>query len=178
MPQERCWRSGCVAEIRPEPRRDLVIGIGNSLRRDDGVGWSLAAWAQRRWPDLRRLQVQQLTPELSSELLEARRVLFLDAWLPPANREGAPLPELHALAVPLQGCAAHPDGALFSHGLEPQSLLVITQLLHGRVPPAWQLLVPAFDLGHGEGFSETLQRLLPQAEALLLRWCQEAGGHA
>jgi hydrogenase maturation protease len=178
MPQEHCWRSGGVAESGRVARQDLVIGIGNSLRKDDGVGWQLARWAQRRWPDLRLIQVQQLTPELSSALVEARRVLFIDAWLPPIRRDVAPMPELQLLAAPLPGSGAVQDGSLFSHGLEPQPLLAITQLLHGRAPRAWQLLVPAFDLGHGDGLSEPLQRLLPQAEDLLRRWRQEACSHA
>lgn len=82
---------------------DLVIGIGNTLRGDDGVGWWLAerlegqrpaaeegagpsiagSAAVNGWPQVRT--VQQLTPELAEELQAVRRVLFIDAWWPPAD---------------------------------------------------------------------------------------------
>ncbi len=73
---------------------DLVIGIGNPLRGDDGVGWWLAERAEQlppgtptRGPLLVRT-VQQLTPELAAELTDVRRVLFIDAWWPPGPGTG------------------------------------------------------------------------------------------
>ena len=61
----------------------LVIGIGNPLRGDDGVGPRLAAEAEAlaprprrgREPDLAVRAVQQLTPELAPEVAEARAAL-------------------------------------------------------------------------------------------------------
>lgn len=87
MPRGHCWRSVSVAE----GGADLVIGIGNPLRGDDGVGWWLAERAEQlppATPTGSRLlvrAVQQLTPELSEELAGARRVLFIDAWWPPGQ---------------------------------------------------------------------------------------------
>ena len=159
-------------------RQDLLIGIGNSLRGDDGVGRQLACWAERRWPALAVHAVQQLTPELSIPLAQARRALFVDACRVPPLRQGAePLgdgqgaPRLLALA-PLPGAgAAIPDIGAFSHHLDPHQLLTITALLEGRVPPAWLLLVPAFRFGHGEALSAGLRAVLPGAQALLRDWC-------
>ena len=77
-----------------EAGADLVIGIGNPLRGDDGVGW----WLTERAEQLPRATstgspllvrtVQQLTPELAAELTAARRVLFIDAWWPPGPGTG------------------------------------------------------------------------------------------
>jgi len=84
----------------------LLIGIGNPLRGDDGVGpWLVETWARRRaWREaalaaaqgaaadaadgvvgdlsagLRVRVVDQLLPELAEELAAVRRVLFVDAW--------------------------------------------------------------------------------------------------
>lgn len=94
----------------------LLIGIGNPLRGDDGVGpWLVETWGQRRaWraashaaafgaaegqagdqlTGLRVLVVDQLLPELAEELAAVRRVLFVDAWRVASNqgaRAGRPL---------------------------------------------------------------------------------------
>lgn len=245
----------------------LVIAIGNTLRGDDGVAALLVseltrrqgaapAAAARAWqamgraaPELR--QVQQLTPELSADLAAVRRVLFVDAWLPPPLADG-PAPPAHGRApgsrsrhplgpepllrpleppppaatsdTPATPCslaastASAPTGCLgrldttallasagttacigtracigttattgspastgtqgpmgaftgFSHQLDPAQLLAITQLLFGRAPAAWELLLPAHQLGHGEGLSDRMRRQLPRARLLLRQWC-------
>lgn len=160
-----------------EPCLDLVIGIGNPLRGDDGVGWVLAQQAEALSPPPSVRCVQQLTPELSLALAGARRVLFLDAWLPAAQTASAgrsPQPVLIPLkpASAVGGAAAGAGG--FSHVLVPAQLLAITALLHGRAPQAWQLLVPAFCLDHRDGLSPEMGLLLPGASDLLNRWCQRA----
>lgn len=88
---------------------DLVIGLGNPLRNDDGVGWWLAQRAESQRAAPRVLMVQQLTPELSLELAVVRRVLFLDAWLVAAEGQAAqPLPP--------DGRARAPGPSVSCHG--------------------------------------------------------------
>ncbi len=211
MPRGPCWRSVCVAE----GGADLVIGIGNPLRGDDGVGWWLAERAEQLPPGtptkgpLLVQTVQQLTPELAAELTDVRRVLFIDAWWPPgqgsrlheapersqaveaaggAGRDTAMAatandarqapqasPRLQRLNVlsPEHRPAIHEEGA-FSHHLDPARLLAITALLYGAAPQAWQLLVPAFAMPHGQEISPQLHQLLPAAEAQLRRWLEAA----
>lgn len=202
-------------------RHDLVIGIGNTLRGDDGVGWWLAQRAETLGPAAHResarsiqgtaavnarplvRSVQQLTPELAEELQNMRRVLFIDAWWQTAGDtcgrgmspraaamgdipDTSDAPLLRNPILPSAGISFGPidpvlerltaaDGSeqagAFSHQLEPSQLLAITALLHGRAPEAWRLLVPAWAMGHGEGFSSQLERRLPKAEDLLVRWC-------
>ena len=142
-------------EQRPQRNR-LVIGIGNPLRGDDGVGALLAEPVGGRC-------VQQLTPELAAELAELEAVLFIDAWLAPAGAA----PQLTAIA-PV-------DGAAGSHRLEPVQLLAISQVLYGRAPDAHLLRVPAYGFDHGTALSAELQAALPAARALLCQWMS---GHA
>ena len=144
---------------RPKHTR-LVIGIGNPLRGDDGVGALLAEQVGGR-------SVQQLTPELAAELAELEAVLFIDAWLAPAGAG----PELIAIA-PSSGSAG---SSAESHRLEPAQLLAISQALYGRAPAVHLLRVPATAFGHGTALSPELQAALPVARALLRQWL---GGHA
>lgn len=209
-------------------RDDLVIGIGNPLRSDDGVGWWLARRAERWLPASQLRAVQQLTPELAADVAAAARVLFIDAWLVPGgsgleptckhhyqshwagrtawragspglndqprdsreaidqSRPGAVLHCLQSTPPPPAGvepteaelAGRGGDGAgvallaAFSHQLSPRQLLSISELLFAGQPEAWQLLVPAFCLDHGEGFSPQLALRLPEAQRLLRQWMQ------
>jgi len=134
----------------------LVIGIGNSLRGDDGVGWRLAA-ELGNGVNVRCLH--QLTPELAADLALVGRVLFIDAWLAPAGAA----PRLRPVAPGGSGVAG-------SHRLEPAQLLGLAQMLYGAAPRATQLLVPAFAFPHGDALSPDLQRSLPAARRLLREW--------
>ena len=63
----------------------LVIGFGNSLRRDDGAGLILAASLAAHWHQQGRpvtlLTSHQLTPEMAEDIsaASAEFVLFVDA---------------------------------------------------------------------------------------------------
>ena len=140
----------------PPQHKRLVIGIGNPMRGDDGVGALLAEQVGGR-------SVHQLTPELAEELARLEAVLFIDAWLAPAATSPR-LTEISAAA-----------GALESHRLEPAQLLAASLALYGRRPRAHLLQVPAFAFAHGTALSAELQALLPGARALLHQWL---AGHA
>jgi len=185
----------------------LVIGIGNPLRGDDGIGWRLAALLPARAGLAVRCS-QQLTPELAEELAAVERVLFLDAWLGSdgpgveGRQEGVgwnqspqlvppplQLQELPASSDrnPVSGSAAVWAGADpwggASHGLSPQALLALSQILYGQAPRAHQLLLPAHCFGHGEGISAPLAGRLGEARCLIGAWIAagsalQAGGHA
>ena len=147
--------------------RRLVIGIGNPLRGDDGVGALLAEQAamftaaEPDGPAVR--SVQQLTPELAEELAQLEQVLFIDAWQAPVGA----VPQLLALSP----AAASAD----THQLDPGALLAVSQVLYGRTPGAHLLLVPGQAFEHGPVLSAELQAALPQARTLLRQWLS---GHA
>ena len=60
--------------------RTLIIGIGNPLRGDDGIGLDVASEFSRelRRDDVQVLATHQLTPELSELVSRADRVFFID----------------------------------------------------------------------------------------------------
>lgn len=61
--------------------RKLIIGYGNPLRGDDGVGWEVASRLAAAIPSdaAHILTVHQLTPELAEPVSEADLVIFIDA---------------------------------------------------------------------------------------------------
>jgi hydrogenase maturation protease len=125
----------------------LVIGYGNELRGDDGVGaWVARAVAARQWPGVRALAIHQLLPELAEALSEAEQAVFVDARL---GAEGTV--ELRPLvAEAMVGASGHTWG--------PQGLLAAARALYGRAPTAWLLTVPAQNLEHGESLSAAAER--------------------
>lgn len=137
----------------------LIIGIGNTLRRDDGAGWFFAeALTTALEMAGRRVHLElhhQLTPELAIEAAELQPVaiLFVDASVAIGEVTFSPLTESVAEAST-------------GHSLTPAMLLALMRRLYGVHAPGWLVQTPAADFGHGEGLSELAQRGV-QAAALL-----------
>ncbi|MFN9621839.1 MAG: hydrogenase maturation protease [Cyanobacteriota bacterium] len=155
-------------------KADLLIGIGNPLRGDDGVGALLleelaregeaaGAGALVRGAELRT--VHQLTPELALAVAEAERVLFVDAWANPDRAE----PWIERLLSPFPGGTA-PEG----HGWGPSALVALAEWLYGWRGEAALLRVPAFAFPHGTHVSAPLEQVLPLARALVRQWLRRA----
>lgn len=118
------------------PPHSIVIGYGNPLRGDDGVGPLVAtALGRRVLPRLRTLALQQLTPELAPELAAVDRAIFVDACA--------------GLSGPRWLALSPAESALAAHLSDPAVLLALTGALYGRAPAAWLLALPArcFTLG-------------------------------
>jgi hydrogenase maturation protease len=158
--------------------RHLLIGIGNPLRGDDGVGPALLEQLARELGSWRTAcaelkSVHQLTPELALAVAGVRRVLFLDACSAPCTVE----PWIERLDELLEGLTE--SSALVSvasnlggHHLAPITLLALAQTLYGWQGEGALLRVPAFAFPHGSSFSAPLRRTLPQARELLQGWLQ------
>jgi hydrogenase maturation protease len=130
------------------PASALVIGYGNVLRGDDGVG-PQAARAVARWalPAVRVLELQQLAPELAEALAAARLTVFVDAGFAPLG-QGVQVRRLEPAAGTLT----------LAHTSDPGGLLALTQSVYGRHPAAWAITVPAVHLELGEGLSPVAER--------------------
>lgn len=121
----------------------LVIGFGNALRRDDGIGPYVARRiAARRLPGVRTLAVHQLTPELADELSRTDVVIFVDADCEPY---GEP--------IRIQRIDPEETSIPMWHAWQPAGLVALTQVLYGRAPDAWSVGVAGKDLTLGEGLS-------------------------
>jgi hydrogenase maturation protease len=135
----------------------VVIGYGNSLRRDDGAGVRFAeaivdAWRATGQP-ARLLTSVQLLPEMAEEFAgQAPAVVFVDASA-----------ELESASIRIAEVEPHSNQASLGHHLSPATLLVYAALLYGRSPRAWLVTIPGHDFAHGEGFSPPVSRLLDGA---------------
>ncbi len=124
----------------------LVIGLGNTLRRDDGAGWifaqSLVDALQDAGVHAALILQQQLTPEIAENAAEqgATSIVFVDA-------------SVVAEAVTLTEVSEHEEVAPISHQLAPTTILAIARRLYGTQVFGWLVQLPAHDLGHGEGLS-------------------------
>jgi hydrogenase maturation protease len=134
--------------------KTLVIGYGNTLRGDDGVGPRVAdAVAGWGLPDVEAIAVHQLTPELAEPLADARVAIFVDARLAGAGE-----------SFRIRPIEAGGPAAGLGHTGDPRSLLALAQGAFGRHPRAWLITVPAADLAMGEGLSPAVER---QRQAVL-----------
>ena len=129
------------------PTRFLIIGYGNVLRHDDGVGPKVAeAIEALRLPEVRTLICQQLSPEHAEAISRARTVIFVDAAVD-APRE-----------VQLRKLEPNESSQLMAHAADPRTMLALARDVFGHCPKAWWLTIPAVKLGFGEELSPEAQR--------------------
>lgn len=149
--------------------RILIIGIGNGLRSDDGVGWHVGSELSRQQsaPDVEVIVVQQLMPEIAEPISRADKVLFVDAV-----EGGTPG------TVSGQRIAPALQSRLDSHHLTPASILRLALDLYERCPEAFLLTVVGESFGPGEKFSAAVSGALPAVRGSIerfLSWARKDG---
>lgn len=145
-----------VTEGGTESETILVIGYGNELRGDDGIGPRVAAAAN--FPGVRVRSVCQLVPELAAEMGEVQMVIFVDALADPKRR-----------TVELVPLTAEEIAEWNTHTVDPRTLLALTRAVYKRAPRAWLLSVPGDNFDVGEGLTPFAEDGVRRAVALLER---------
>lgn len=121
----------------------LVIGFGNTLRGDDGIGPAVAEkLARLHFPEVRVIVTHQLTPELAADLAEARFVVFVDASVGGES--------VGVVRVEPAGA-----GEVLTHAADPCSVLGLCAAVYGRCPAAWLVTAAGADFGCRDGLSPT-----------------------
>ncbi len=134
----------------------LVIGYGNTLRSDDGVGPRVAeAVAALNLPGVGTLTCQQLSPEHADPISQAAAVVFVDA--------AVAAPE----AVQLRPIEPGATTQLMAHSADPRTMLALARHVFGHAPRAWWLTIPAVNLEFSETLSPQAERGCTQALALV-----------
>jgi len=118
--------------------RTLLVAIGNSLRRDDGIAHA----ALRQWSaqDAEKLSVIQLTPELAETIANFDTVIFLDA-------------DVTANHITIEPVSAKPPLPSLSHASSPAEVAALARSLYGFRGEALVCRIPAADFSFGEGLS-------------------------
>jgi len=127
----------------------LVIGYGNPLRSDDGVG---PAVAERLAGDPRLEGVDirsehQLTPDLALDASRASLLVLVDAGAEQAPGE---------VSVRRLEPAGEP-GTAWTHHLDPSGLVGLARELWGPAPPVVIVSVGPATLEVGEGLSPVVE---------------------
>jgi hydrogenase maturation protease len=137
----------------------VVIGLGNSYRRDDGVGPAVAAEVEARQPPGVRV------------VCAAETTAILDAW---AGAHLAVVVDAVIGGTPgrVRLCALDDlveDALVSSHELGLRQTYELGRVL-GRAPQSVVVVtVDADDTGHGEGLSPAVATALPEAVDVVLR---------
>jgi hydrogenase maturation protease len=148
--------------------RILVVGVGNTYRRDDGVAMAVVDALRvglGRAPlgplddgfdDLgHRIDMvilHQMVPELAEMLGDYDLVVFVDAHVPD-------LPDpLYQQQIEV---AYH--APFVYHQTHPATVLELARRLHGRAPQGVLLSVRGHDFDFGEGLSPATAQLVPHA---------------
>ena len=131
----------------------LIVGYGNTLRRDDGLG-RRAAERVADDPRLRGARVlwqHQLTPELAVDFSNASLVVLID--VSEADEAGA----ITVRRVDPTSAA----GSAWTHHLEPPALVAMARDLWNASPAVFVVSVGAASLEVGDGLSSVVERALP-----------------
>jgi hydrogenase maturation protease len=124
----------------------LVIGYGNPLRADDGLGCHVARQIAHDLRGDERLEVvpcHQLAPEIAKQIAEAEFVIFVDACT-----EGEPGTITETTVLP----DASFNGK-FGDGMTPSTLMAAASALYGSCPSAVLFTMTGWCFEFGEQMS-------------------------
>jgi hydrogenase maturation protease len=140
-------------------KKPLIIGYGNSLREDDGIGPRAAELVRRALaPDAAGIvQCHQLTPELALEVEGASLVIFLDAALNQSPSDVV-CTEVHK-AEPSAWC----------HELSPEQLLGLIE----EAPAAYAITCGISNTAWREGLTAQGEHWATRMAAAALRLLHE-----
>jgi hydrogenase maturation protease len=136
--------------------KTLILGYGNTLRKDDGLGvYAALALASLSLPgDVEICTYHQLSPELSPILAQADHAIFIDAALASSGEEPGAIK-----TRTLQPRTRQPGS--ITHHFDPQTLLAMAETLYGHAPEATLFSVAAASFDLEEGLSPEVNAVLP-----------------
>jgi hydrogenase maturation protease len=145
----------------------LVIGYGNPLRMDDGLGLRAAEALEQALPagQCEIIATHQLTPELCERIALASKVVFIDAS---AKTNGEQAGQIGQQS--LQGKQVSTTS--FAHKVSPESLLALSSSLFGSTPEAVLFSVEAASFDLGESLTPPVQAAMPELVQRIRDWLQ------
>jgi hydrogenase maturation protease len=136
-------------------RAILIVGYGNELRGDDGLGPRLAREIRAlNLPDVHCVEAHQLLPELALDLAAHDAVLFVDAIQVDADAPVQKIP-----LTPLTPAVAFTG----PHVSDPAGLLALTRDLYQKCPTAWLVAIPGTQFNFSDSLSPQAEKAVGQA---------------
>ena len=143
--------------------RSLLIGIGNSGRSDDGLGWAFVDRIRQDAVFGGRIEYRyQLQVEDAALISGLQRVIFVDSYR-------GELPG----GFKLVRCEPSSEYAFTTHVLPPGAVLALCRDLYGAVPRAETLIIQGTSWELGIGMSPEAERRLADALQFFRRYWQE-----
>jgi hydrogenase maturation protease len=102
--------------------RTLVIGVGNTIRGDDGVGIRVTERLAERYTGFDILCVHQLSPEHAETIAQYDRLVVVDASVMTDSLRVTPLHGGNDVRLPR------------THAVTPAGILALATTLYQRVP--------------------------------------------
>ena len=127
----------------------LIVGYGNVLRGDDGVGIHVARELKRQFhddPEVEIIACQQLTHEMAEDISASELVIFLDAAV---DDEPGSVPA--GSFTPIRGVG-------YSHDVTAEALVSAAEQLYGELPKAFSITFSGYSFEMGS-------RLFPRRAA-------------
>jgi len=132
----------------------LVIAIGNTLRRDDGVAHHVSDLLNVH-PDVETRAVLQLAPEMAEEMARYDTVIFVDA-------------DVSAKELLIEPVDAKPSLSGLTHVSRPSEIVALAQALFGFSGEAYACRIPVSQLSEGEELSQRTKKLAVSAAESVL----------
>jgi hydrogenase maturation protease len=126
----------------------LLIGYGNPLRCDDGLGQYIAETLGQGWDVM---TCTQLTPELAEPISRAERAVFIDAGV--GETPGEVISEKIEPTL---------ISGVFTHNVTPASLLASARELYEASPPALLISITGASFEYGCNLSPTIHARLSE----------------
>ena len=143
----------------------LVIGYGNTLRGDDGVGPHVAGTVEAMClTGVRTLVCQQLSPEHAEAIAQADNVIFVDAAVDAPGK------------VQFRPIEPNDTSQLMAHAADPRTMLALARDVFGHVPRAWWLTIPAEKMDFCETFTPEARRGCDEAVTMIQSFACVTGG--
>ena len=133
-----------------QKRKILIIGYGNTLRGDDGIGYKIAEIIEQ-WnlDNITSFAVHQLTPDLAENIAKADTVIFIDA---------VPITNINTANLEIKTISSNQKNNNLAHHNNPEQLLSLSQAIYQKSPRAYWILVPALHFNFSEEFSLITQK--------------------
>lgn len=140
----------------------LIIGYGNPLREDDGIGWHLAGWLRETLsdPDIEIIQSHQLFPEYADNLSKVDKALFIDC------KHGSNIGQTESRYI---DSSSIQSGKATFHHMNIEGILSMAQSLFQHTPKACIFSIESDRFAHSDTFSSSMQKQLESIQKTLIQ---------
>jgi hydrogenase maturation protease len=124
-------------------KQTLLIGLGNSARQDDGLGWAFAHEVEQLYPHEEEVTYKfQLNLEDAELISEYGKIIFVDAFKGELEK-----------GFSVYRCYAKSDSGFSTHMVSPEAILYLCQQLYHSEPEATVLAIQGYQWELQEGLT-------------------------